>query len=59
MSVAKTLSIFLVFVGAAFIISSLRPARKTFKDVPQELKKNWQIIIAPVDRGGLQRRSMP
>ncbi len=46
MSVVKTLSIFLVFVGAAFIFSSIRPARKTFKDVPGELKKSWRIIIA-------------
>jgi len=46
MGLVKVLSIILVFVGAAFIFASLRPARKTFKDAPPELRKNWRIIIA-------------
>ncbi len=46
MNVVKTFSILLVLVGAVFIFSSFRPARKTFKNVPQELRNKWRMIIS-------------
>ncbi len=45
MNAVKDLSILLVLVGAGFIFSSFRPARKTFKTVPPGLRKKWRIIL--------------
>jgi diguanylate cyclase (GGDEF)-like protein/PAS domain S-box-containing protein len=46
MNALKALSVLLVLVGAVFIFSSFRPAQKTFKNVPPELRKKWRIIIS-------------
>ncbi len=46
MNALKALSILLVLVGAGFIFSSFRPARKTFKNVPLELRKKWRLIVS-------------
>ncbi len=44
MSKIEILSAVLIIIGAAFIFASFRPTRKTWKKVPEELRKKWLII---------------
>jgi diguanylate cyclase (GGDEF)-like protein/PAS domain S-box-containing protein len=45
MATTAALSVIVVITGAAFIYASFKPARKTWKNVPQELRGKWRIII--------------
>ncbi len=45
MAATEAFSAIVVITGAAFIFASLKPARKTWKNVSQELRRKWLIII--------------
>ncbi len=45
MSEIEVLSVVLVIIGAAFIFASFLPARKTWKKVPEELRRKWLVIV--------------
>jgi diguanylate cyclase (GGDEF)-like protein/PAS domain S-box-containing protein len=45
MSKIEILSVVLVIIGAAFIFASFLPAQKTWKKVPEELRKRWLVIV--------------
>ena len=45
MATTAALSVIVVIIGAAFIFASFKPARKTWKKVPQEIRRKWGIII--------------
>ena len=45
MSTIEVLSFVLIIIGAAFIFASFLPARKTWKRVPEELRRRWHTIV--------------
>jgi diguanylate cyclase (GGDEF)-like protein/PAS domain S-box-containing protein len=45
MTITEILSVILVMVGAAGIFASIMPARKTWKNVPHELRNKWLVIV--------------